>query len=265
MRDRERLYDRRFERDRDRLLRERERDLDFERERFRDRDLDLDLDLDRGLAVFATAAATTGTTCVPLSGDFGFGRSGEGVFGLGAGVFCFTGVGVFGLGVSGFFSFAFSGSGGFSSDIFFCVSFTSLIGLFCLGSWCIGVGNGVSSTPTPRFGSNSRVSFGGFTSFIPSSLNMEFRDLSRLDISLALFDAGETCCSSASTGVRESLRAIGGSTGVSLRGVVRLGLFCLVSGLGVSDLIGGSGGVDDFLFDGPGSSLSVLLVSCRFG
>lgn len=60
------------------------------------------------------------------------------------------------------------------------------------------------------------------------------------------------------------MRAIGGKTGVSLRGVAREGgLSCLVSGLGVSDLIGGKGGVDDLRFDGPGCSFSVRLVSCR--
>ena len=113
----------------------------------------------------------------------------------------------------------------------------------------------MSSTPTPKFGSNSRVSLGGFTSRIPSSLNIEVLDLFRFDTTLSRLGGGVA-------DVTESLRAIGGSTGVSFRRVARLGLFCLVSGRGVSDLIGGSGGVADFLFDGPGSSLRVLLVSC---
>ena len=89
----------------------------------------------------------------------------------------------------------------------------------------------------------------------PSSLTKEALEESRFDTTLARFTAGE---------LRESFRAIGGRTGVSLRGVVRGGvLFCLDSNLGDSDFIGGSGGVGDFLVEGPGSSFRVRLESCR--
>ena len=201
--------------------------------------------------MFAAAAATIGTTWVVVSGDFVLGLSGCGV-----GVFF---GGVFGFGVSAFFSGVFCRSGGFSSTDFSCVTCSSVLatsGLTLVGSCASGSGGrGVSSTPTPMLGSNSRLSLGGCTSRRPSSLTNEALEESLFDATLARFAAGE---------LRDSFRAIGGSTGVSFRGVTRGGvLLCLDSTLGDSDFIGGSGGVGDFLVDGPGSSFRVRLESCR--
>ena len=128
---------------------------------------------------------------------------------------------------------------------------TSLLGLLSARDLGFGVGSFrlLKSSPTPISGSKCLLSSGGSTS---SSLLIDTRDLSR-DLALVGFRCscwGVSFVIGGNTGVCR-LDSIAFDSGFSCLDGVRL--FC--SGFGVADLIGGKGGVADFLLDGPGSWL----------